>query len=137
MTPEALAALHKRCFQTPRPWGAAEFALYDSDPLVFCLIEADAAFLLGRAVAGEAELLTLAVSPESRRLGLATKLLARFVYQARLRGAQTAFLEVSAANTGALALYDSAGFVTTGRRKGYYTDADGSRIDAMVMARAL
>jgi ribosomal-protein-alanine N-acetyltransferase len=137
MTPEALAALHKRCFVTPRPWAAAEFALYDSDPLVFLLIEADAGFLLGRAVAGEAEVLTLAVSPESRRLGLGTKLLARFTYQARLRGAQTAFLEVSAANAPAVALYESAGFSTTGRRKGYYTGPDGVRIDALVMARAL
>ena len=137
MTPEALAALHQRCFVTPRPWGAAEFALYDSDPLVFLLVEADAGFLLGRAVAGEAEVLTLAVSPESRRLGLGRKLLARFIYQARLRGAQTAFLEVSAANVAALALYESAGFSARGRRKGYYTGADGVRIDAVVMARAL
>ena len=137
MTPEALAALHQRCFVTPRPWGAAEFALFDNDPLVFLLVEADAGFVLGRAVAGEAEVLTLAVAPESRRLGLGRKLLARFAYQARLRGAQTAFLEVSAANAAALALYESAGFSATGRRKGYYTGADGVRIDAVVMARAL
>ena len=137
MTPEALAALHKRCFDTPRPWAAAEFALYDNDPLAFRLVEADAAFLLGRAVAGEAEVLTLAVAPESRRLGLASKLLARFFYQARLRGAAQAFLEVSAANTAAIALYESAGFAATGRRKAYYSAPDGARIDALVMARRL
>ncbi len=137
MSPDARAALHQRCFTTPRPWGADEFALYDSDPLVFTLVEADAGFLLGRAVAGEAEVLTLAVSPESRRLGLGTKLLARFFYQARLRGAGEAFLEVSAANAAAIALYESAGFAVTGQRKGYYTTPERARIDALVMARAL
>ena len=45
-----------------------------ADPLAFLLVEGDAGFLLGRAVAGEAELLTIAVAPEARRLGLGRKL---------------------------------------------------------------
>ena len=72
-----------------------------------------------------------------RRLGLGRKLVARFVYQARLRGAQRAFLEVSAENAAARALYDSAGFAVAGRRKGYYVTPEGGRIDALVMTRAL
>ena len=137
MTPAALAALHRRCFTAPRPWAAEEFALYDRDPLAFVLVEGDAAFLLGRAVAGEAELLTLAVAPEARRRGLGARLVARFVYQARLRGAARAFLEVSAENPAAIALYESTGFTTEGRRKGYYAAPDGARTDAIVMARDL
>ena len=101
------------------------------------LVEGDAGFLLGRAVAGEAEVLTLAVAPEARRRGLARKLLARFVYQARLRGAGRAFLEVSAENTAAIALYESAGFAAVGRRKGYYATPQGARIDAIVLTRDL
>jgi hypothetical protein len=69
MTPADLAALHARCFRTPPPWSAADFATFVADPLAFLLVEGDAGFLLGRAVAGEAELLTLAVAPESRRRG--------------------------------------------------------------------
>ncbi len=137
MTPDALAALHRRCFRSPPPWTAADFAAFAADPLAFLLVEGDAGFLLGRAVAGEAELLTLAVAPESRRLGLGRKLVARFIYQAQLRQAERAFLEVSAENTAALALYDSAGFRTEGRRKGYYAGPEGQRIDALVMARPL
>lgn len=137
MTPQELATLHARCFTTPPPWSAADFAGFLGDPLAFLLTEGDAGFLLGRAVAGEAELLTLAVAPESRRLGLGRKLVARFLYQARLRGAEEAFLEVSAANPGAQTLYAAAGFGESGRRRGYYATPEGGRIDAIVMRRKL
>ena len=137
MTPEALAALHARCFRAPPPWSAADFAGFLADPLAFLLVEGYAGFLLGRAVAGEAELLTLAVAPEARRLGLGRKLVARFLYQAQLRGAVRAFLEVKADNAAAVALYESAGFTPAGRRRGYYQSADGTRTDALVLAREL
>lgn len=137
MTPEALAALHARCFTTPPPWSAADFAGFLVDPLAFLLVEGDAGFLLGRAVAGEAELLTLAVAPEARRRGLGGRLVARFLYQARLRGAERAFLEVAADNAPATALYESAGFALAGRRRGYYRTPDGHRSDALVLARDL
>lgn len=137
MTPEQLAALHARCFRSPPPWSTADFAGLSADPLAFLLVEGDAGFLLGRAVAGEAELLTLAVAPESRRLGLGAKLLSRFLYQARLRGAEQAFLEVSAQNAAAIALYESQGFARSGRRRLYYATPEGGRVDALVMSRAL
>jgi len=137
VTPAGLAALHRRCFRTPPPWSEADFAAFAADPLAFLLVEGDAGFLLGRVVAGEAELLTLAVAPESRRLGLGRKLVARFLYQARLRGGTRVFLEVSAENPAAVALYESAGFATAGRRRGYYATPEGGRIDAIVMARDL
>jgi ribosomal-protein-alanine N-acetyltransferase len=137
MTPESLAALHARCFTTPRPWSAAEFAGFQADPLVFLLSEGDAGFLLGRAVAGEAELLTLATAPEARRRGLGRKLVARFFYQARLRGSQTAFLEVAEDNAPARALYLATGFAEAGRRRAYYCRPDGTAIDALVYRRSL
>ncbi len=137
MTPAALATLHARAFTTPRPWGEAEFAASISDPLVFLLVEGDAGFLLGRAVAGEAELLTLAVAPEARRLGLGRRLVGRFVYQARLRGAESAFLEVAEDNAAARGLYLAAGFSDAGRRRGYYRAPDGRAVDALVLTRSL
>lgn len=137
MTPEALANLHARTFRTPPPWSAAEFSSFLADPLCFLLVEGDAGFLVGRAVAGEAELLTLAVSPDARRRGMGRKLVARFLYQARLRGAEHAFLEVSAENAPAVALYESAGFRSCGRRRGYYQTPEGQRIDALVLRRDL
>jgi [ribosomal protein S18]-alanine N-acetyltransferase len=137
MTPAELAILHARAFTTPRPWSEAEFAALLADPLAFLLVEGDAGFLLGRAVAGEAELLTIAVAPEARRLGLGRKLVSRFIYQARLRGAESAFLEVAEDNAAALGLYMTAGFSEAGRRRRYYRTPGGRDIDALVMIRAL
>lgn len=137
MTPEELASLHKRSFVTPAPWDAASFAGFLADQLAFLLVEGDAGFLLGRTVAGEAELLTIAVAPEARRRGLGRKLMARFIYQAQLRGADRAFLEVAADNPAAIALYESSGFQQAGTRRGYYRTPTGQRIDALVLARDL
>ncbi|MGB3248698.1 MAG: GNAT family N-acetyltransferase, partial [Tabrizicola sp.] len=100
-------------------------------------VEGDAGFLLGRTVAGEAELLTIAVAPEARRRGLGRKLMARFIYQAQLRGAERTFLEVAADNPAAIALYESCGFRQAGTRRGYYRTPTGQRIDALVLARDL
>jgi ribosomal-protein-alanine N-acetyltransferase len=137
MTPEALAILHARAFTTPRPWSAEEFAGWLADPLSFLLVEGDAGFLLGRAVAGEAELLTVAVAPESRGRGLGQRLVSRFLYQARLRGAEVAFLEVAEDNAPARATYARAGFAETGRRRGYYRTPEGRLVDALVLSRVL
>jgi ribosomal-protein-alanine N-acetyltransferase len=137
MTPAELATLHARAFTTPRPWSEAEFASLLSDPLAFLLVEGDAAFLLGRAVAGEAELLTIAVAPEARRLGLGRKLVGRFIYQARLRAAESAFLEVAEDNAAARALYRASGFTEAGRRRGYYRTPEGKAVDALVLVRSL
>jgi [ribosomal protein S18]-alanine N-acetyltransferase len=137
VTPAALAALHSRSFTTPRPWTEAEFAGFLADPLVFLLVEGDAGLILGRAVAGEAELLTIAVAPEARLRGLGRKLVTRFLYQARLRGADSAFLEVAEDNAAARALYTRSGFTEVGQRRGYFRTPGGKLIDALVLRRVL
>ena len=137
----ALAQIHAACFTTPAPWTAAALAGVLASPHAFLLCAPAAAkpagFLIGTAVAGEAELLTLAVAPEARRSGLGRQLLADFLRMAQTRGAQAAFLEVSAENSAAIALYRAAGFAEVGRRKGYYATPEGTRIDALVLRRSL
>ena len=138
-----MAALHARCFVTPRPWSAAEFAGFLTDNLCFSLTALSqegpaknlAGFLVGRVVAGEAELLTLAVAPEARRQGIAARLLAAFLAEARARNAETAFLEVAADNQAALALYRAGGFAPVGLRPAYYPRVAAPALDAVVMAR--
>lgn len=119
--PEALAAIHAACFTGahPAPWPVRGFRDLLADPATFLLTAPDA-FLAGRAVAGEAELLTLATAPLVRRRGLARALLARFDAEARTRGATAAFLEVAEDNHAALALYAGAGWQPVGRRPHYY-----------------
>ena len=91
------------------------------------------AFLLGRVIADEAELLTLAVNPQSRRAGLARELVQRFARQAATLGAASAFLEVAADNLPAQTLYDTTGWRQTGRRRDYY--APGT--DALILSLRL
>jgi [ribosomal protein S18]-alanine N-acetyltransferase len=133
MTPTELADLHKASFVTPRPWSDAEFADLLESPMVFLLTES-AGFLLGRVVADEAELLTLAVTPTNRRKGIGGRLVGRFLSEARSRGARHAFLEVSAENLAAIMLYRAIGFVDSGRRKGYFRAANGQSSDALVLS---
>jgi ribosomal-protein-alanine N-acetyltransferase len=136
MTPDALAALHARCFTTPAPWPAAEFAATLASPGAFLLHESQG-FLLGRVVADEAELITLATAVEARRQGIGRRLLAAFLAESAARGAVTAFLEVAADNAPALALYTQAGFAVQGRRRAYYRTPDGQRKDALILTRLL
>lgn len=132
MTPAAMAALHGACFTTPRPWSEAEFAALLAEPSVFALTGADG-LLLGRVVAGEAELLTLAVAPAARRQGAGARLVADFLAEATRRGAESAFLEVAESNAPARALYAAAGFALAGRRRRYYSLPQGGAEDALVL----
>lgn len=128
MTPDRLARLHAACFLRPRPWTTAEFAGLLESPAAF-LLSRPHGFLVGRVVADEAEVLTLAVDPATRRQGIARTLLAEFAATSRAKGAARSFLEVAADNTPAQALYHGAGWREAGRRRRYYADD----LDAIVM----
>jgi ribosomal-protein-alanine N-acetyltransferase len=90
-----------------------------------------------RAIAGEAEVLTLAVEPAHRRRGAARALLRGALAQATAAGAEQAFLEVAADNAAALALYREEGFEEAGRRAGYYQRPGARAVDALVLRRSL
>lgn len=135
MTPAEMAQLHAESFTLPPPWSQAELEATLASPFTFALTKSQA-FLLAQVVAGEATLLTIAVAPIARRLGLGRALVADFLTQSRQRQATSAFLEVAETNHAARALYTAAGFAPTGRRKGYYRAA-GQRVDAILMGRAL
>ena len=131
-----LAALHARCFTTPRPWRAAEFEALLAQESVFLVGDATG-FALGQSAGAEAELLTLAVPPDARRQGRGRALMAAFHAEAAARGASTALLEVSAENAAARALYAAEGYAEIGRRKGYYRAPRGPAADALVLTRPL
>jgi ribosomal-protein-alanine N-acetyltransferase len=90
-------------------------------------------FLLGRVIADEAEVLTIATAPEFRRQGLAQARIAAFLDALRIQQATLVFLEVAEDNTSASALYLKAGFKVVGTRPNYYTRPSGEKIAACVM----
>lgn len=126
-----LAALHAAAFD--RPWSAGEIAALMATPGVFALTIDLQGFILCRSIAGEAEILTVAVDPAARRGGVGRALVEAAAGLAAQDGAESLFLEVAHDNTAALALYAAAGFERVGLRRGYY--APGA--DAVVMRRAL
>ena len=91
-------------------------------------------FAMSRAMAGEAELLLLAVKPKDRRRGIGRLLLARFTSIAHGLGASRLHLEVRDGNQ-AIKLYEQAGFTVVGRRRNYYSGRDGQVYDALTLAK--
>ena len=136
MTPAALARLHNQAFVDQRPWSATEFESLLASPHTV-LSTHKQGFGLIRVIAGEAELLTLAVAPDAQGQGLGRSLLQQLMAKASRAGAAEIFLEVAADNARALKLYRSSGFAETGRRPGYYAAPDGTRKDAILMRAQL
>jgi ribosomal-protein-alanine N-acetyltransferase len=79
-------------------------------------------YLIFWVVLDEMHILNLAVHSEHRRRGIARRLLAEGLAQARTLGAELAWLEVRPSNLAARALYESFGFKEMGRRPRYYND---------------
>lgn len=78
----------------------------------------------------EAEVMSVAVSPEFRGRGVGTKLFGELLRLCRERGANAVTLEVRPSNAAAIKLYESFGLKSVGRRKKYYVD-NGE--DALIM----
>jgi ribosomal-protein-alanine N-acetyltransferase len=116
-----LAALHAACF--PDPWDAAAISALLVKPGTFAFAHEDG-FVLARAVADEAEILTLAVHPYKRGKGLGRALLQATISKVRSMGAKSVFLEVGVENPAARALYARLGFTKVGALKGYYNGGD-------------
>ena len=126
-----IAALHAAAFGAAC-WDASSFATLLGAPVTFGFL-GEAGFILARVIAGEAEILTLAVAPEQRRQGFARSLLEAALAEARRRGATEIFLEVAEENAAASSLYASAGFAQAGIRRDYY----GLGASALLLRRDL
>ena len=122
-----LAALHASAFADA--WSVPYIRDLLMGPGVFAYL-GDQGFILGRAAGGEAEILTLAVAPQSRRRGIARALVTKAAAHAHAQGAEALFLEVACDNQPALKLYHSLGFKPVGLRKAYYAGKDAEVLNA-------
>lgn len=87
--------------------------------------------LLARSVAGELEILDVAVAEDVRRRGIGRSLLTSLLAGAQEEGVTRVLLEVRASNRAAQSLYADHGFVVEGRRARYYPDGE----DAFLMTQ--
>lgn len=135
------AAIHATRFA--RPWSDGEFQRLLSQPPVFghVAVRTDqrgapaVGFVLARATAGEAEILSIGVHERHERRTLGWRLMQAAIREAGRRGAEAMFLEVDETNAGAIALYRNLGFRKVGERRAYYekSPASGHRAAALVM----
>ncbi len=124
-----IAELHKVCFPH-RPWGADEFRGLKQSGCE--IVASENGFIVWRTVVDEAEIITIGVHPDARGAGIAIAMLGIMENEAKKAGAKKIFLEVSAENAPAIALYKKQGFIENGRRPKYY---DG--IDAILMEKEI
>ena len=120
-------------------WSVLAYQAMLRDPLqgrvlVACDDGRVVAFVCIRVVAGEAEVMNLAVEPAWRRQHIAFRLLEQGLRLAAIEGAHRVFLEVRKTNEAALRLYERFGFTVIGARTGYYKDP---LEDAVVLGRSL
>ena len=130
-----LAELHTACF--PRGWSSAEFdSFFERDGIISFIAECDdepIGFVFCWVVAGECELLSLAVLEPWRKQGIATELLNEAIRWCKTQDASVMHLEVAVSNKAAQELYKLQGFEMVSRRKDYYHYPDGTCEDAVTM----
>jgi ribosomal-protein-alanine N-acetyltransferase len=136
-----LADIHLAAFPGA-PWSVDDLAALLREETVFGLVARRAnvfgtrlavGFVLVRSVAGEAEILTLAVDPGHRRRGVALALMETAMRRLYGDRVEALFLEVDAGNLAAVSLYRRLKFRVVGERRGYYVHGSVAGATALVM----
>ena len=120
----------------PTPWSRSMFAgeLAKPSSLSLGAFEADdwklIAYLIVSRYDDAWHIMNVAVHPECRRQGIASRLLDELFELTAGESRRGYTLEVRVSNATAISLYERFGFEPSGIRRGYYTD---NREDALIM----
>lgn len=129
-----IARLERECFADP--WSQQSIASELHNPLSLWLVAQEGQTLLGyvgsQTCLDETDMMNIAVSPASRRQGVARALIEALVSALRERGSKQLTLEVRASNGPARQLYESLGFLQVGLRKNYYRNP---KEDALILRK--
>ncbi len=122
-----LATLHAHAFR--HGWLATEMEALIADPTVTTIVARQGrtaftrrpvGFVMVRAAADEAEILTVVVAPARRGRGIGRLMMDEIIRRLYFMRIASLFLEVDEGNDPALALYRRLGFREVGRRSNYY-----------------
>ena len=132
-----LAALHAHAFR--HGWPATEMEALIADPTVTTVVARQGrtpytrrpvGFVMARAAADEAEILTVVVAPKRRGRGIGRQMMDETIRRLYFLRVGALFLEVDESNEPAISLYRRLGFREVGRRANYYA---GGTANALVM----
>lgn len=110
------------------PWSKTSISNEINNPLAKYIVAIDntnnevIGFIGAWIIAGEADIMNVAVHPDYRKLGIASKLLSSLITLCKNLNCSKINLEVKASNIPAQNLYKKFSFVENGLRKGYYQD---------------
>lgn len=138
---DAVVTIESQSFEQPwkRPAITDELAIAGARAFILRLQDQTAlsdvgAYIFLRVLMGKVHIMKVAVVPDWRRQGLATRLTEQALAEARREGCGRAILEVRTSNTAAIRLYIHLGFEAVGEHKYYYGPAGEN---ALVMAKNL
>jgi len=130
----SIESIEQRAYRTP--WSRSMFASELAKASSVCLGAYEGDRLIGYVVNSRYvdawHVMNVAVDPDHRRRGIATRLLERLFELTRDDQRRGYTLEVRVSNREAITLYENLGFVRQGVRRAYYTD---NREDALIMWR--
>lgn len=128
-----LSDIHHQSFPAHHAWSQTGFLKFIEQEAVDVHVHEKSGFIMTQLVEDEMEILTLAVLPNKRRQGIATKLIQQGLEPLKKTKGRC-FLEVDKHNVAALKLYERLDFKPISMRKGYYRTPAGA-IDAYVMEK--
>ena len=123
----------------PDPWSSREIASTVAQKQTFCMAalenEEVQGYFFCYYVLDECEIARIAVRASCRRSGVGRRLLSEMEEKCSSLGIRRIMLEVRESNMPAISFYRKNGFVTEGRRRGYYPGSPPE--DAVLMGKEL
>lgn len=121
---DAVFAISEEAFNDP--WSRESLEKEAVNPDAHYLVAEAGGKILGYVgywqVLDEGHIMNVAVKESARGMGLGTLLVDSMLRQGKPMGIMFWTLEVRASNVPAIRLYENAGFVSAGRRPGYYSN---------------
>lgn len=125
--------VEKACFAIP--WSRKSFWQEASNDKAYYLLAIDEhndqkiiGYVGMWVLFGEAQITNVAVMPEYQNQSIGRKMLNEIICIAKEKGADAMTLEVRPSNQSAIHLYESLGFKSVGRRRGYYENGEDAEI---------
>lgn len=135
---ETASVLHQACLKEGWSLATLRETMAESTIIGFTAVQIAPSnpligFIVMRIILGEAEILTLVVSPHARRQGVGKALMKKTLNLTYNKGAEYVYLEAAENNVAALKLYSLFGSEKYGERPGYYSSKEGFKEAAILL----